>query len=210
MDPLPHWDALYRTKNLTELSWQQSVATLSLALIQEFVSDRMAAVIDVGGGASPLVGGLLAADYKDLTVLDIAPNALARAQERLGAARAAQVVWLSADVCTAPLPPSRYDVWHDRAVFHFLTEPAARVSYIEQVRHAVRPGGLVLVATFSEDGPARCSGFPVARYSAAALHGEFGEDFALLRQLRELHHTPWGSSQPFTYCVCRYTPAAAP
>jgi SAM-dependent methyltransferase len=208
MDPLAHWDGLYRTKDLMELSWQQPKAALSLALIQELVPDRMAAVIDVGGGASPLVDGLLAAGYRELTVLDLAPNALARAQERLGVERAAQVVWLAANVCTAPLPPSRYDVWHDRGAFHFLTQPAARLAYIEHVRHAVRPGGLVLVATFAEDGPARCSGLPVARYSAAELHSEFGEDFALLRQLRELHHTPWGALQPFTYCVCRYTPAA--
>ncbi|AHG88131.1 Methyltransferase type 12 [Gemmatirosa kalamazoonensis] len=208
MDLHAHWDGIYRTKDLTELSWQQSDAALSLACIQEMAPDRTAAVIDVGGGASPLVDGLLAAGYRDVTVLDLAPSALARARERLGAEGAGQVAWLAADVCAAPLAPGRYDVWHDRAVFHFLTEAAERAAYVAQVRRAVRPGGLVLVATFAEDGPARCSGLPVARYSAAALHGAFGEDFALLRQLREVHHTPWGAPQPFTYCLCRYTPTA--
>ena len=209
MDPQAHWEDIYRTKDLTELSWQQPEAGLSLALIEELAPDRTAAVIDVGGGTSPLVDGLVAAGYRDVTVLDLAASALARAQARLGPERAGQVSWLAADVCAAPLASGRYDMWHDRAVFHFLTAPAARAAYVRQVRHAVRPGGLVLVATFAEDGPARCSGLPVARYSAAALHGAFGEDFALLRQLREVHHTPWGAPQPFTYCLCRYSPRTA-
>ena len=207
MDARAHWDGIYRTKSLTELSWQQPEARLSLALIRELVSDRAAAIIDVGGGASPLVDGLLAAGYGDVTVLDLASSALSQTQERLGAERAAQVSWLNVDVCAASLTPGRYDVWHDRAVFHFLTEPEARAAYITQVRRAVRPGGLVLVATFAEDGPTRCSGLPVARYSAAALHAVFGEDFTLLRHLQEVHQTPWGATQAFTYCICRFSPA---
>ena len=203
MDARAHWDAIYRTKALEELSWQQPAAELSSSLIQELAPDRAAAIIDVGGGASPLVDGLLDAGYRDITVLDLAPSALARARARLGAARAARVVWLDGDVCTAQLAPGRYDVWHDRAVFHFLTVPAARAAYLAQVRRAVRPGGLVLVATFAEDGPTRCSGLEVARYSAAALHAVFGDDFTPVRQLREVHRTPWGAPQAFTYWVCR-------
>lgn len=206
MDAQSHWDTIYQTKDLAELSWQQADAGLSLSLIQELAPDRASAVIDVGGGASPLVDGLLAAGYGDVTVLDLAPSALACARARLGAERAARVSWIDADVCTASLALDRYDVWHDRAVFHFLTEPAARSAYVAQVRRSVRPGGLVLVATFAEDGPARCSGLEVARYSATALHAAFGEGFVLLRHRREVHRTPWGAPQAFTYCLCRFHP----
>lgn len=204
MDAQSHWDTIYRTKQPSELSWQQGAAALSLALIRDAAPDGHAAVIDVGGGTSPLVDGLLAAGYDDLTVLDLAPSAVEQARARLGHAAAA---WLAADVCAAPLAAGRYDVWHDRAVFHFLTDDASRAAYLAQVRRAVRPGGVVLVATFAEDGPTRCSGLEVARYSAAALHGAFGADFTLLRHLREVHTTPWGAPQAFTYCLCRYTPA---
>jgi SAM-dependent methyltransferase len=207
MNERAHWDTIYRTKSPADLSWQQGAAWLSLSLIEEAEPRRDGAIIDVGGGISPLVDELLAVGYRDVTVLDLAPSAIERARERLGAMRAARVTWLEADVCTAALEPARYDVWHDRAVFHFLTDPAARDAYIAQVRRAVRPGGLVLVATFAEDGPTQCSGLDVVRYSATALHGTFGREFRLVRSVREVHVTPWGARQPFTYCVCRYEPA---
>jgi SAM-dependent methyltransferase len=198
MDPRVQWDAIYRSKAPTELSWQQPAAGLSLALIANVLPARSGAIIDVGGGTSPLVDGLLAAGYTDVTVLDLAPSALVQVRARLGAASDG-VTWMAADVCTARLAPAAYDLWHDRAVFHFLTNEEARAAYVAQVRRAVRPDGHVLVATFAEDGPTRCSGLEVARYSAEALHAAFGSDFTLLQRRREVHHTPWGAPQAFTY-----------
>jgi SAM-dependent methyltransferase len=134
--------------------------------------------------------------------LDLSPAALQLARERLGA-RATRVEWQAADVLEATLPAQAVDIWHDRAVFHFLTVEADRRRYVEQVQHAVRPGGLVIIATFAEDGPLRCSGLEVARYSPAQLYEEFGAPFALLESRRELHATPSGATQAFTYCACR-------
>jgi ubiquinone/menaquinone biosynthesis C-methylase UbiE len=137
-------------------------------------------------------------------VLDLSHAALRIAQDRLGP-RAAQVEWVAADVLDASFPAQGFDVWHDRAVFHFLTDERDRRRYVEQVRRAVRPGGLVTVATFAADGPLRCSGLDVARYSPSELHGAFGDDFTLLESHRELHTTPGGATQAFTYCACRMT-----
>lgn len=202
-----HWEAVYRTKGPDQVSWFQAEARLSRQLIQRLSPDRSGAIIDIGGGASTLVDGLLDAGYGALTVLDLSPTALQRARERIGA-RAARVAWQVADVLDAALPHQGFDVWHDRAVFHFLTADAERRRYVEQVRHAVRPGGLVIVATFADDGPTRCSGLEVARYSPAQLHAEFGAPFTLVESHRELHVTPGGATQAFTYCACRT--AAAP
>jgi ubiquinone/menaquinone biosynthesis C-methylase UbiE len=176
-------------------------------LIERVAPGRGAAVLDVGAGASTLVDGLLAAGYRRITVLDLSAAALAQARQRLGPA-AGGVTWLEADVLTAPLPPAAFDVWHDRAVFHFLTADGERRQYIAQVRRAVRPGGHVMVATFAEDGPERCSGLEVARYSPGALQGQFGPDFTTVESRRDEHRTPKGVVQAFTYCLCRYdTPA---
>ncbi len=198
-----HWAGVYASKSPTDVSWYQPSAARSLRLLRDVtrVTDR---VIDVGGGASTFADGLLSAGFRDVEVLDVAAEGLKHARARLGAA-ADDVRWTVADVLTHRFEPSSIDVWHDRAVFHFLVEPSARTRYLEQVRHAVRPGGVVLVATFAEDGPPRCSGLPVARYSAEALHGEFGAEFALLQTERETHLTPWGAEQSFTYCLCRLT-----
>ncbi len=165
--------------------------------------DRGAAILDVGAGASTLVDGLLASGYRAITVLDLSAAALVQARQRLGRG-AAGVTWLEADVLTARLPAAAFDVWHDRAVFHFLTWEADRRQYISQVRHAVRPGGFVMVATFAEDGPTRCSGLEVARYSPTTLQGEFGPEFTTVESRRDEHHTPKGAVQAFTYCLCRY------
>ena len=154
MDALAHWDGIYRTKVPSELSWQQDEPRLSLELIGQVALARDAAILDVGGGASRLVDALVARGYTNLTVLDLAPSALQLTRTRLGAAGEA-VHWLAADVCTVPLAPNAFDVWHDRAVFHFLTTAPARAAYLAQVRHALRPGGHVVVATFAEDGPTR-------------------------------------------------------
>lgn len=156
----------------------------------------------MGGGASTLVDDLLAGGYKSVTVLDLSGTALAAAKARLGN-RASSVRWLEANVLEAGFPQHAYDVWHDRAVFHFLTAEAERHAYVQAVLRAVKPGGLVIVATFAEDGPTKCSGLPVMRYSANELHAEFGEPFLLLGHEKESHHTPDGSEQKFVYCFCR-------
>jgi SAM-dependent methyltransferase len=208
VDHASHWERVYRTKQPDQVSWFQLEASLSLELIQHVAPLCDSVIIDVGAGASTLVDGLVTAGYRRLTVLDISVAALAQAQERL-ADDGRAVVWQNADVLTTDFPAGAFDVWHDRAVFHFLTEPADRARYVAQVRHAVKPGGFVLVATFAEDGPLKCSGLDVARYSAESLHSEFGNDFHVVESRREEHSTPWGAAQTFTYCLCRYEPSAA-
>jgi SAM-dependent methyltransferase len=202
MSRAEHWEQVYQTKGTDQVSWFQAEARLSRQLIETQAPDRSCAIIDIGAGASTLVDGLLDANYHALTVLDLSPAALQVARARLGA-RASGVEWRAADVLEAALPTHAFDVWHDRAVFHFLTADADRRRYVAQVQRAVRPGGLVIVATFAEDGPLRCSGLEVARYSPTQLHAEFGAQFALLESHRELHTTPSGATQAFTYCVCR-------
>jgi SAM-dependent methyltransferase len=197
-----HWERVYRAKAPTEVSWYQREARLSLDLIRRVTPDLDAPIVDVGGGASTLVDGLVDAGYWAVTVLDLAPTALVMAQQRLGPA-AARVTWIESDVLTATLPPGGYAVWHDRAVFHFLTDGRDRARYVAQTQRAVRPGGYVIVASFGPDGPSRCSGLPVQRYSPEAMHAEFGTDFRLLDSMREDHQTPAGATQAFVYCLCR-------
>ena len=205
MDAKTHWQRVYEAKRPEQLSWFQAEATLSRELIERYAPERDARILDVGAGASTLVDELLGAGYSNVTVLDISPAALANAQRRLGS-EAATVDWREADVLTAPLTGQGFAVWHDRAVFHFLTALADRAQYVAQVRRAVKPNGFVLVATFAEDGPTRCSGLETRRYSAEALHSEFGAEFDLIASQREEHVTPAGVTQAFTYCVCQYRP----
>ena len=200
-----HWDRIYRAKAPTEVSWYQPEARLSLELIRRIAPELDASVLDVGGGASTLADGLLSAGYRDVTVLDVAPAALARAEERLGE-RAAQVRWIVADVLDAPLPVASYAVWHDRAVFHFLTDARDRARYVAQAQRIVRPGGHIIVASFGPEGPSQCSGLEVVRYSPEGLHTEFGAAFRLLDSAKEDHRTPGGSVQAFVYCLCRVEP----
>lgn len=202
-----HWERVYESNRPDQVSWFQSRPTISLDLIVGSAPARDAAIIDVGGGSSTLVDALLQAGYSHLTVLDLSSVALDRARSRLGP-QASQVTWLEADVLSADLGAAAFDVWHDRAVFHFLTSVEDRTTYKALVRRAVKPGGYVLVATFAEDGPTTCSGLPVCRYSADSLHAEFGAGFSVVRSLREQHVTPGGRTQSFTYCVCRYAPPA--
>lgn len=202
MQSKSHWEQVYTTKTEDEVSWFQEHAELSLKLIQDSGAPKNASIIDVGGGASTLVDDLLDASYQNLTILDLSGAALAKANARLGA-RASAVRWLEADVIEADFAMHSYDVWHDRAVFHFLNTPAERQAYVQAVLRAVKPGGLVIVATFAEDGPTVCSGLPVQRYSADELHSEFGEPFLLLGHEKELHLTPGGNEQKFVYCFCR-------
>ncbi len=206
MQSKEHWERVYSTKATDAVSWYQEHADHSLGLIEATGVLRTASIIDVGGGASTLVDDLLAKDFRDITVLDLSAAALASAKERLGA-RANSVTWLAADITKVELPTHSYDVWHDRAVFHFLTSSEDRQAYVRAVLRAVKPNGHVIVATFAEDGPLQCSGLPVMRYSASQLHAEFGDAFALVSHEKELHHTPFGTTQQFTYCYCRKLPS---
>lgn len=202
MDSRTHWAQVYQTKAPTQVSWYQEHPDLSLEYIQRTGVDQTARIMDAGGGASTLVNHLLEAGYHNLTVLDISAEALQVVRQRLGP-RAGRVTLIEADVTQAELPHQFYDVWHDRAVFHFLTQPEARQRYVELVRHAVKVGGHVIVATFALDGPTSCSGLTVERYSPETLHNQFGPAFTLVDSTHESHATPFGTEQKFTYCYCR-------
>lgn len=197
-----HWEGIYTSRSASEVSWFQEHSEVSLGLIGRTGIDKNSAIIDVGGGASTLVDDLLAAGYVDLTVLDISASALSLARRRMGPA-AETVSWLEADITTVVLPYRGFDLWHDRAVFHFLTDPLERARYVQAVRRALRPGGHIIVATFGPDGPLRCSGLPVERYSPDRLHDEFGAAFTLVEHASEDHETPFGTLQRFIYCYCR-------
>lgn len=202
MDYKTHWSQVYQTKSTTDVSWYQAHPDLSLDFIRRTGVDSEARIIDVGAGASNLADHLLAQGYQNITLLDISAEALEATRLRLGE-QAARVTWLEGDITTIKLPFQAFDVWHDRAVFHFLTESIARQRYVEQVRHAVKPGGHVIVATFGLDGPLKCSDLDVMRYDPATLHGVFGSEFDLVDSASETHITPWGSEQKFIYCYCR-------
>ena len=204
-----HWERVYDSKAPAEVSWFQREADLSLELIHKAAPSLDSAIIDVGAGASTLVDGLIRMGYHQITLLDVSATALRHTQQRLVNTlpeAADSVVWRHADVLTAALRASSFDVWHDRAVFHFLTDASDRRDYVKQVRDALRHGGYLLVATFADDGPTRCSGLDVQRYSPAALHSEFGPDFRPVEDRREEHHTPWEAIQAFTYCLFQYNP----
>lgn len=202
MQSKDHWELVYTTKATAGVSWFQEHARQSVQLIQQAGVARDAGIIDVGGGASTLIDDLLNEGYTRVSVLDLSEAALAASQSRLGQ-RADDISWLVGDITRVNLPRHAYDVWHDRAVFHFLTSPEEREAYVQTVLRAVKPGGHVIVATFAEDGPEKCSGLPVMRYTADELHAEFGAPFTLLQQEREEHHTPFGTVQNFIYCLCR-------
>jgi hypothetical protein len=195
-DRRDHWDRTYTVKSDTAVSWYQDVPERSLALIRKA---GKGSVIDIGGGASRLVDRLLAEDYADLTVLDISDVALGRSQERLGA-QASRVAWIVADI-TRWRPGRQWDVWHDRAVFHFLTVTAAQDAYIAALKAGTRPSAHVVMATFALTGPEKCSGLPVERYSAETLAARLGSGFALYAQEAETHPTPFGTTQDFTYAA---------
>jgi ubiquinone/menaquinone biosynthesis C-methylase UbiE len=197
-----HWEHIHKTKTSVQVSWYQEHPVQSLQLIAETGVDKAAQIIDVGGGISTLVDDLLAIGYGQITVLDISAAALQTTQQRLGA-RAKDVSWLEADVTQVQLPYQFYDIWHDRAVFHFLTDSEDRQRYVKKVKESVKMGGHVIVATFASDGPEKCSGLQVARYAPESLHHEFGEGFELVGSRNELHHTPFGTDQKFIYCYCR-------
>lgn len=202
MDAKSHWETVYGTKAPEAVSWYRPHLETPLALIERAAGGQSASIIDVGGGESTLVDDLLARGYQDLTVLDISPTAIEVAKKRLGSL-AEKVHWIVADITEAEIEPCAYAVWHDRAVFHFLTAIEQRAAYVRQVAHAVKPSGHVIVSTFGPQGPTKCSGLDVRRYDAKSLHEEFGARFRLVESSEELHHTPFGTTQQFLYFYCR-------
>ena len=171
-------------------------------MIKRALSDHSASIIDVGGGESTLVDDLLAQGFENITVLDLSPAAIEATKKRLGQV-AERVRWLVADITQVELGQRVYDLWHDRAVFHFLTEPQQRVAYVRQAARAFKSGGHVIVGTFGPEGPTKCSGLEVVRYDADSLHKEFGARFRRVDSSKELHKTPFGTTQQFLYCYCR-------
>ena len=196
-DRAAHWQTVYTTKAETEVSWYQADPATSLRLIRDAVAAPAARIIEIGGGTSRLVDALLQDGYRDIAVLDLSANALEAAKKRIGAA-ASTIDWIVADATTWR-PVKTYDVWHDRAAFHFLTDPRDRAAYVERLRSAVGPGGQVIIATFAPDGPEKCSGLPVQRHDSASLSGELGPEFELVETQSEMHHTPWHSTQAFQF-----------
>lgn len=196
-DRTTHWQNVYATKGEAEVSWFQDSPAISHEMIRAACPDQNAAIIDIGGGASRLVDVLLQDGYRDIAVLDLSANALDAAKKRIGTA-ASKVDWIVADATTWR-PVKRYDVWHDRAAFHFLTDPRDRAAYVERLRSAVAAGGQVIIATFAPDGPEKCSGLPVQRHDSASLLAELGPEFELVETRNEIHHTPWHSTQAFQF-----------
>ena len=196
-----HWEDVYQHKSPDEVSWYRAHLERSIGFIESAGVPLDGGIIDVGGGTSTLVDDLLARGYSNVTVLDISATAIDAAKARLGAL-ASQVEWLVGDITTIDLPEHAYDFWHDRAVFHFLREEAQRRRYVEAVRRSLNRGGHIVVATFGPEGPERCSGLDVVRYTADELHGEFGGAFQKVASATEVHRTPSGSQQQFVYCYC--------
>lgn len=192
-----HWQNVYRTKADTTVSWFQESPEISLDLIRATGVDKDAAIVDVGGGASRLVDALVGGGFEAVSVLDLSEAALAISKARLGA-KGAQVRWIVADI-TQWQPSQTYDVWHDRAALHFLTDPKDRAAYVDRVSGAVRLGGNVIIGTFAPDGPERCSGLPVRRHDAASLGEQLGPSFVLAETRRHDHRTPSGAIQQFQF-----------
>ncbi|MCW3465516.1 class I SAM-dependent methyltransferase [Chitinophaga nivalis] len=193
-----HWEKVYQQRAPHEVSWTQDIPVTSLELIRACRLPADAPILDMGGGDSKLADHLLLAGYSDITVVDISAKALEKAQQRLGA-QAARVKWIVADIL-AFTPPQDYLLWHDRAVFHFMTTPAQQEQYLAAVRQAVRPGGYAITGTFSLEGPEKCSGLPVQRYSCDTLTARWQQGFTKISCLEDTHTTPFNTSQYFTFC----------
>jgi 2-polyprenyl-3-methyl-5-hydroxy-6-metoxy-1,4-benzoquinol methylase len=198
---LSHWQNVYREKAENQVSWFQETPAISLELIEAVHPKFDSAIIDIGGGASRLVDVLARAGYRDLTLLDVSENAIAVAKTRMGQP-AATVKWIVADV-TQWDPARRYDLWHDRAAFHFLNEAADRTAYVERLTSALRSGAHAIIGTFAMDGPERCSGLPVVRYDAALLSTTLGNAFAFVKTRPHDHRTPMGGVQRFQFSIFR-------
>lgn len=194
-----HWQGTYSAKTEQEVSWHQDTPEPSLTLVTAAAASLASPIIDVGGGVSHLVDHLVRRGYSKVSVLDVSSSALAKAQSRLGT-QATAVDWIAADITTWT-PTQLYEVWHDRATFHFMVTEIDRSAYLARLRHALAPGGCAIIATFALDGPEKCSGLPVMRYDAESLTSVLGREFALVGSERHLHLTPWGSVQPFQFSV---------
>jgi len=199
MDVQAHWNSIYSEKAPETVSWYAPHLETSLAFIQRAAPERSAAIIDVGGGESTLVDDLISHGFENITVLDVSQTAIDADKRRLGEA-STRVCWIAADVTKIELKPSAYDLWHDRAVFHFLTEAEDRCAYIRQVARGVKSGGHVIVATFGPEGPMKCSGLDVVRYNKESLGSQFGDHFRLVDSLTTMHRTPAGKMQQLLYC----------
>ncbi len=203
MDHKQHWDRVYGEKSEQELSWHQDSPAVSLDLMHEAKITTASSVIDIGGGTSRVAENLLDMGLRDVTVLDLSENALRDAQDRLGPA-SASVTWIAADI-TCWQPERQFDIWHDRAVFHFLIDQADRAAYIACLSRSIPPGGHAIIATFALDGPEKCSGLPVQRYSPETLSAALGPGFQLLAHRAHLHQTPWRAPQSFQFSLFRVT-----
>ncbi len=197
-----HWEDVYRKGRADQFSWFQPTPEQSLLALDRARAEPSDAIIDVGGGASHLADCLLDRGWSDITILDISAAALANSRDRL-AHNAKDVDWIAGDIL-AWEPPRRYDVWHDRAVFHFFTDPADRAAYREKLQRALAQGGAANFATFAPDGPEKCSGLPVQRYDAQSLSAELGKDFRLETSWADRHETPGGATQNFTWAIFRH------
>lgn len=197
-DRKSHWEQVYSTRKPNEVGWYQAYPDVSLKLIVATGAAKNSAIIDVGGGASFLVDELVALGYENLTVLDISAAAIAMAKTRLGG-KAGAVKWLAADIISFT-PPQQYEIWHDRAVFHFLTQAAERRNYLQAASAALPTGGHLIMATFALDGPPKCSGLDVVRYSPESLQQEVGGDFELMESFGGIHVTPSAGKQSYTFC----------
>ena len=198
MEKKTHWENIYHTKDFAQVSWFKPHLTASLEIILGLAIQKGDPVIDVGGGASTLVDDLLEAGFQDITILDISKKALEVSQKRLGQ-QSKKIKWIEGDVTQTELPEQHYEIWHDRAVFHFLTNSEDRRRYIDALEYSLKAGGHVIVATFSLKGPERCSGLEIVRYSPESLQLELGKRFKLIKSFAESHKTPFGTTQEFMY-----------
>ncbi len=199
MDRKKHWDSVYKNKSPLEVSWFQRQPVISLALIGKYSNSSDDSIIDVGGGASTLSDNLLDGGYRNITLLDISTNALSASKKRLGS-KSDFVEWVVEDV-TCFIPERKFDIWHDRAVFHFLTDKSDRDKYRQVLDASVKAGGHVIIATFEMGGPDKCSGLDIVQYDAAKLDEELGDGFTLVDEKQEKHVTPAGGEQEFGYYV---------
>jgi 2-polyprenyl-3-methyl-5-hydroxy-6-metoxy-1,4-benzoquinol methylase len=202
MNQKAHWDKVYSTKPAEAVSWFAPHLETSLKLIHTASARKDAAIIDIGGGESTLVDDLFNEGYRNLSVLDISQTAIEVAKERMGQ-NASAIQWYCVDIAQASLPEAHFDIWHDRAVFHFLTKQSDRDQYVERVKRSLKHGGYVIMATFGPEGPTQCSDLDVERYDTQELHNQFGDSFELLQSSTEMHQTPMGTTQQFLYCFCR-------
>ena len=198
MDRKKHWEDIYRTKESKELSWYQPVPSISLDFIKELNVAKTAKIIDVGGGDSLLVDYLLDLGYEDITVLDISEVAIEKAKHRLGD-RSKKVKWIIADIITFE-PTEKYDFWNDRAAFHFLTQDHEIEKYLEIAQHTINPNGVLLIGTFSNDGPTRCSGIEIKQYSEQSMNDRINKFFKKLKCIKVEHKTPFDTIQKFVFC----------